>query len=374
MSEQDGALVATIPKEQALVAFTDPTAFEALFKRVEDEVAKHVPDLTTLAGRKAIASVAFRVSKTKTALVALADELTADARKTVSAVVQTRQEMEKRLDELRDQTRRPLTEWENAEKAREERIGMVFSVFRRAQSEAHAHKSDEYAVVIDKIENIEVSKDHFGDHYDIALSLKDSTLSALREGYARAVVAEENARELDRLRAEAADRANREAEEKAQREADEQHQRDAEAEEKRIADEQAQAEADRQARDDQIREAARQEVERQALEAAEKERAEAQAKLDAATLQREAAERESEELRAREVERERLAEETRKEEEKRLKDRAHRTSVMTAAKLAIISATTTGNEDLEPGRIEAIAITIVRAIVAGEIPAITLAF
>ncbi len=370
----DDIALAVVTKEQALVAFTDADAFDKLYRKVEEQVSDHKPDLTTPHGRKEIAALAFRVVKTKTALVAMADELTADARKTVSAVVSARQKMEQQLNDLRDKTREPLTKWELAEKAREETVNAGISELRKWAVVLADWTSDQIQGEINALTEFEIDQRVFGDHYTIAINLRDSAFAALEAGKARALVAEENARELDRLRTEAAERQRIQDEADAKAEAAAAEKEVAAAEEKRIADEQAKVEADRQARDLEIAEAARQEVERKALDAAETERATHRAALEEQERQRKAAEDEAAKLRRKEDLRLATEAEAQRHADARAKDRAHKTAVMTVTKLAIIGVAENGNSDLEPGRIENIAIQIVRAIVAGEIPSVTLAF
>lgn len=371
MSETE---ITTIPRETALAVLTNSEQFDAFYERVKAEVSAHVPDLTTEKGRKEIASLAFKVTKSKTAIDNAGKLLTEEWRSQTKTVDDARRIIRDKLDALRDETRAPLTDWEAKESTREIAVQTSMGHLRACAVVHSEWSSDDIQSAINGLTEYPIEPETFGDHYDIAINLRDAAFAALEAGKARAMVAEENARELDRLRAEAAERQRIQDEKDAKEAAELDAKNAAEAEAKRIADEQTQAEADRQARDDQVREAARAEVERQALEAAEAERAVHQAALDAANKAREDAANEAAELKRRNDERENAEAETKRQADARAKDQEHKRSIMTAAKLALISVSTVGNEDLEPGRIEAIAITIVRAIVAGEIPAVRLDF
>jgi colicin import membrane protein len=91
---------------------------EAIVGKIESEVRSFVPDLSTATGRKEIASLAYRVSQSKTALDGLGKDLVTDWKSKSKAVDNERKMIRDRLDALRDEVRKPLTDWEEAEKAR----------------------------------------------------------------------------------------------------------------------------------------------------------------------------------------------------------------------------------------------------------------
>lgn len=72
------------------------------------------PDVTTKKGREHIASTAYKVTRSKTALVKIGTNQT----KVIKAACK---EIEKKLDLVRDNVRDPLTKWEVVEKEKEER-------------------------------------------------------------------------------------------------------------------------------------------------------------------------------------------------------------------------------------------------------------
>ena len=91
---------------------------EDIIKAIEDEVSGLVFDVTTPRGRKDIASLAYKVSQSKTALDALGKGLVAEWKNKSKAVDDERKTVRDRLDALRDKIRQPLTEWEAEEAAR----------------------------------------------------------------------------------------------------------------------------------------------------------------------------------------------------------------------------------------------------------------
>ncbi|PRD42078.1 hypothetical protein C5748_18150 [Phyllobacterium phragmitis] len=108
-------LIIKLPAVMTAQTFTDEQEFEKLYSSVKEAVGKHVPDVSSETGRKAIASLAHKVARTKTALIGQGKKLTEDWRvktKQVNAACNT---IEDRLDELKASVRKPLTEWEDKE-------------------------------------------------------------------------------------------------------------------------------------------------------------------------------------------------------------------------------------------------------------------
>jgi len=91
---------------------------------IELEVAGFEPDLSTDTGRKEIASMAYKVAQSKTHLVKLGKELTKGWRESTKAVNAQIKETEDRLNIVRDDIRKPLTDWEQAEEKRIERVSI----------------------------------------------------------------------------------------------------------------------------------------------------------------------------------------------------------------------------------------------------------
>src|SRR5260370_1298109 len=91
-------------------------------KDVLDKIAREVrgieTDISTKAGREAVASLAYKVARSKTALDKMGKDLGENHYKSWKAITAERARIETELDALRDEVRQPLTDWENAEKDR----------------------------------------------------------------------------------------------------------------------------------------------------------------------------------------------------------------------------------------------------------------
>ncbi|WP_375272082.1 hypothetical protein [Sphingomonas sp.] len=360
--------IATQVQHEPAIVLLDAGKRDDLFDHIQREIDAFEPDLTTVKGRDAIKALAYKITRTKTAIDAAGKQLNEDARAKINVVDAARRVARDRLDQLAEDVRRPLTAWEEAEKAR---VAECEATIAQIVSAGTVTLDDTAATVRERGASIwqtEIDADRFGGLFEKATSAKDHTVSLLKTALARLTQEETDRAELEKLRAEAAERAERERQERVAREEQERAEAEAKAaEERRVAAEKA--EADRLAR-----------IEREATERAQRE-AEAAARAEQERRDREhaqqlAAERrraeeaeqtaqaERDRIAADEAARRKQAEQEAAAQAKRDADQQHRTSVKTAAKQALITC----------GADEDTARKIVVAILAGEIPNVTLRF
>jgi hypothetical protein len=329
-----------LPSGSNLTAmFAKPEQVDDVISRIEAEARSHAPDLSTAKGRKAIASLAHTVARSKTTLDAAGKSLTDDARKQISVVDAERRKIRDRLDALKAEVRKPLDDWEAAEEKRVERLKNALQSLTPAP--VQMLDTETITAEIDRIKAITID-DGWAEYQEIADAKKEHALTDLAQWYDAAKVREDQAAELARLRAEAEERARKDAEEAAAKEEAE-RQAQAKAEQERLAAEKA--EADRIAAEEaearrieaeKVEAARREQAERDKVKAAE--RARKQAEEDAARREKEAAERHAREIAeakqreeaAAQRERDRITEEQRQSDAARAKreaDQAHRVRI-----------------------------------------------
>lgn len=365
---ETGTAIALIVSETPVVVLTDKEKRAEFYAHIQAEVDSFVPDISTLKGRDAIKSLAYKITRTKTAIDAAGKELNDEARQRINAVDAERRAAREHLDGLAKKVRQPLTEWEEAEKAREAEVERLIAMFRSSRFVEAGEGADHIRERGTLIYQTVLDPDVFQDRLDEAQREKDDTVAHLKAALDRAVKAEEEAAELHRLREEAE---AREREAAAKREAEEAEARRVE-EEKRREEARAAAEKAEQERIARAEQEAADRARREAEEAAQRERDEERRQHEAAL----AAEREAREKAEREAqaERDRIAREEaarveaeRREADakaKREADQAHRTAVKTKAKEALITC----------GADEETAKKIVMAIIAGEVPNVRMEF
>lgn len=128
-------LIIQIPESTALQVFVAPDGIDPYIEKIRQEALAHVPDLSTKQGRAAIASIAAKVASSKVYLENTGKELCdierAKIDATLSAVMAARKRIKEELDALRDEVRKPLTDWEDAEAARKGGIEARIEAMRK---------------------------------------------------------------------------------------------------------------------------------------------------------------------------------------------------------------------------------------------------
>lgn len=251
-----------IEKKNAMAVFTNNDQLDPLIEAIEKEARSLVPDVTTKKGRDAIASMAHKVARSKTYIDNAGKDLVAELKALPKQIDESRRVVRERLDALKDEVRRPLTEWE----AEQERI-KAEEAMNALHVEALAMNENFDRQLAARIES---------DH-EMALLMNDAFD---REQADKAAEAERqriaHEEEIKRLAATAA---AREVEQRIQREREEAAHREAvlkaqaeQAERDRIAAEQK-AEADKQAAIEAERRKAQEEADRIRREAEQREQA-----------------------------------------------------------------------------------------------------
>lgn len=210
--------IALPPSAEIMPLFTVEGGTEKLLEKIEKIVATFVPDVSTAKGRDAIKAMAFKVTKSKTALTAMADEAKSDAAAIVKAVrVETRR-IEARLDTLRDNTRQPFTDWEAADATRKDRLQALSDTLAICDVD-QSNTLEEISAEIARIDAIEVNEawDEYAKKGQLA---KDASLASLGNMHASAELRIQQEAELAELRAREAARDERDRIAAAQVEAD----------------------------------------------------------------------------------------------------------------------------------------------------------
>lgn len=317
MSEVTDLVV--IEKSSAMAVFTNNEQLDPIIEKIEKEARSLVPDVSTKKGRDAIASMAHKVARSKTYIDNAGKDLVAELKALPKQIDESRRIVRERLDALKDEVRRPLTEWEEEQ----ERI-----------------KAEEAA----KIKAEEDRKQFESDH-EIALLMNDKHDREVAEKKAEAE--RQRIAHEEELKRQAAEQAKREAEEKAAAELAAAKKREEDA----IA---ARAQAELLAKQAQER------AEQEAKDAAAKAEAEKKAAIEAEQRKaHEEADRIKREAEAKEAAR--LAEEKRiaDEKAKREADVKHRKAVGTEIVNALTANTSISREQ---------AIEVLKAMMDGLVP------
>lgn len=353
--------------------------------QVLEEAAKL--DISTKQGREAIASLAYSVSKKKTGTDEIGKELVEGWKSQSRIVDAERKVVRDTLDALRDEVRKPLTDWEEADKVRIAALEAKVNLVAGWGVVGFSSTSDDIKERLALLDAEDLTNmQEFTSRAELAYKQsKDALEIALKAITAR----EEQAAEMARLKAEAAERERRERDERIAAEARENAVREAELERKRIEQEKYEAEArakqaeeariaaeKKAALDAQIaaelaenqRLAAIERAEREAAEAEQRHKeaiAAAERKAEADRILAEAKAKQDAE-RAVAEEKARVAAETKRLDDERIareKDRKHRAIINNAAVTALIA-----NAQIS----EYAAREVVKSIANGKIPSVAI--
>lgn len=358
---QSTELVTVPSKETALEVFKADNGLDPYLKTIRQELDNFMarpPSLDTATGRKAYASMAHKIARSKTAIDNLGKELVADLKELPRTIDAERKRWRDQLDEWRDEARSPLNVWEAKEEKRvaahQEQIALIESWAVNEDDNGDRLNSVCLKDALVRVEGVKLG-DHWEEFEAKAARAKEAAIENLKSFISAQEKHEAEQAELERLRKEQAEREQKEREERIAREAEERARR--EAEEKAAAERKAVAKREQAAKEEAERK------EREAKEAAERREREHQEAIEKAKREAEQ-ERQRIQDEHKRMEEERFAEQRRQEEEvaRRQADKKHRAAINRAAMEAMADAGL-------PGDCAKQAITL---IAKGQVPGVTI--
>ena len=283
-----------IEQNAIVVAFQKENGIQDLFDRMAEQARSIVPDVTTKKGRDAIASQAYKVSKSKTAVDNHGKDLVAGIKAQAAVIDRDRKAWRDQCDALRDEIRKPLDDWEQAEKDRVAKHQAVIRAIHSLHDENILNKeSHEVKGYIFDLENMEIGSS-FEEFEQEAKIAKLETLEKLRTTLAAREKYEAEQAELERLRQAEIERQQKERDEAIARQAAENARIEAEKKaqaEREQAEKLARESAEREARLKAEHEAAilrEEKLKQQAIEQAKQAETQKQQAIEAERLRIEA--------------------------------------------------------------------------------------
>jgi len=235
MKEENQLVV--VQQENALQLFTTEKGLDPILQGVRTLIDEFKPDVTTDKGRKAIASIAHSVAKSKTYLDGIGKDLVDKLKEQPKLVDAERKRIRDTLDAWKDEVRKPLTDWEDAEKARIAAHKDSIAWFSSVINESLMLDSTGIKSLIESVK-AKVVDQSFQEFEVEAHRTKEQCLSQLEQALSATLKREAEQVELERLRKEAAEREQKEREERLMREAADNARRQADQEAQRQRDEQ----------------------------------------------------------------------------------------------------------------------------------------
>lgn len=291
-----------IDQNVIVAAFQKENGTKSLYEQIANNARSIVFNMNDKKERDALKSYAYNLARTKTTVDNYGKELVSGIKAQAAVIDADRKFWRDNMDLLQEEIRKPLTDFENAEKARIKRLEDEVAVIKMPANLCGEWDAASIKDAIQTLENkvIDSSFEEFEQEAKIA---KFETLEKLRTALVAREKYEAEQAELERLRKEQLEREQRERDERIAKEAADKARIEAEA--KALA-EQRRVEREKQEAEEKAEREKREAAEREARLIAEKEEAELRAQ-QAAVMERQRIEREQ----AAKEEAERKAEEAR---------------------------------------------------------------
>ncbi|MCK5632926.1 hypothetical protein KAH94_04205 [bacterium] len=204
---------------------------DIVIKDIKKNVKNLVQDMTTEKGRKQIASTAYTIAKLKTRIDNKGKELTEDWARQKKAVDNGRKKFREELDTLKEEIRKPLTDWENKEKNRVENCNKRLIEIEMFKS-LHDVSSIEIDDAIKKVKELHIYEWKEFEHR--AKFVSDEAIKYLQTQKEKVLKAEQEQAELAVLRKEKLDNERKEREDKIKLDAKEKAEKEGREELKRL--------------------------------------------------------------------------------------------------------------------------------------------
>lgn len=197
-----GAELADLVTDKPAEILLNEKSRHELYQKLTKEIEAFVPDLSTGAGRDRVKSLHYKLVRTRTALDSAGKDHTADLRLKIDKVNEVRSVMRERMGELEDLARLPLTRWEKAEA---DRVAATKAARDYVDGEGRIqdwHNSDLLAERIEGLKTWERPACIADDDWTEIDAARTETIEALSVALVKAIDAEDQAAENERLRAE----------------------------------------------------------------------------------------------------------------------------------------------------------------------------
>jgi colicin import membrane protein len=184
------------------IVLLDAGKFDAFYDKWKAKGDALTADVSTNKGRDALRSFASDLRKEKAAIDKARLRLTEEWRGMVTQANDAGKVIKERLENLAVEVRAPLTAWEEAEEARIADCRFIISALNAAKVIDEDDTADSVRTRGMQAYETELNADQFGDMLAEAQAAKDEAIATLKRALARLTQEEADRDELARLRAE----------------------------------------------------------------------------------------------------------------------------------------------------------------------------
>ncbi|MFW1646105.1 hypothetical protein [Acinetobacter guillouiae] len=223
-------------EQNAIVsAFQTENGTKSLFEKIATEARSVIFDMSVKKERDALKSFAYNLARTKTTVDNYGKEMVAEIKKQSGVIDADRKFWRDNMDLLQEEIRKPLTEFENAEKDRvAKHEGAIEAIKNFANNNFLITANSSMIEGAIATLNDQVIDSSFEEYEEQAKLAKLETLETLRNSFSETQSLEAERAELERLRQADIERQQKERDEKIAREAADKARVEAEA--KALAD------------------------------------------------------------------------------------------------------------------------------------------
>lgn len=204
------AEITVFEPDKLAMAYTADDQVQAILDRIRTDAMAVAIDISTATGRKECKSLAYKVSRTKIAFDDAGKVLVEEARKKVQTIDARRKHVRDTLDDLRDEIKKPVDDWEAAEERRksalEDRLKTIDTPDRSFQDNPAEIRAD-----IDRIRAVTIDES-WEEYQKIAEAKQAKSIAVLSTVLEMADFRVQQEMELRRAK-EAEEQARRAAEE-----------------------------------------------------------------------------------------------------------------------------------------------------------------
>src|SRR5208282_4694518 len=200
MESQIETSALVLVEAQPIAKLFERATIDPILEKIAIEVRASKFDITKEQDRKACASLAFKLAKTRTFIEDRRKDLVSGEKKRLKIIDDEGKRIRETLESLQDEVRKPLTDWEDIEKARVAKHEEHILELERYPNFFNPPTTDDIRKRLAALEREDLSDlREFSDRARIA---KDLSLGALRSRLAMSEKADSDRAELERLRKE----------------------------------------------------------------------------------------------------------------------------------------------------------------------------
>lgn len=182
--------------------FEEEGGIERILTKIRETISPLVFDINEKKDRDQIKSIAYSISRSKTTLDNHGKDIVSVIKEKAKIIDSQRKIWRDECELIRDEFRKPLTEWEETEKQKEQKIIDMIEDIELMSSTSFELIPSDIEAIIAKVKGIDVSSEIFGDKTPEAKLVKYETIESLESTLEKSIeFHKKKAEEMEALKA-----------------------------------------------------------------------------------------------------------------------------------------------------------------------------